>query len=90
MLTRAPRVRPPSVVRASVSGTASKAITPPSTDTAVRQQPPTATEPPTSVAAAAAGAATSSRIPSGPPETAATFPTSRTIPVNTCQGYRAR
>ena len=81
-----PAPRLPSEVRVSVSGTASKAIPRPVTETAVRQQPLTATESPIAVAAAVSGASISSRIPPLPVSTEATRPTSRTMPVNTSQG----
>src|SRR5262249_27110058 len=80
--TRAPAVRPPSDVRASVSGTASNAIRPSVTSTAVRQQPSIETESPTAVAAAVAGASISSRTPPSWPAMPCVRPTSFTIPVN--------
>src|SRR5579871_962865 len=72
----------PSEVRASVSGTASNAILPSSTRTAVRQQPLTATESPSAVVAAVTGASSSRRIPVPTAAIEATRPTSLTIPVN--------
>ena len=57
----------------------------PSTDSAVRHTPLTATESPTWTRGAVSGASTM-RTPSVPPSTAATLPTSFTMPVNTTQG----
>src|SRR3954469_5478277 len=81
-LTGLPGSRRPSAVRASVSGTTSKARGP-SASITVRQTPATATESPTAALAAVSAAATTSRESSK--ET--TVPSSRTIPVNMRQGY---
>ena len=82
----------PSVERESVSGTAWKTSRSPSTDSAVRQTPSIATEPP--IVDARRGAA-APRSRAAMPSVArrrreTTEPTSRTIPVNTSQGYSAR
>src|SRR5580765_3335874 len=74
----------PRPVRASVSGTTSKARLPALLSTTVRQTPATETESPTAELAAVSVPLTTSREPSK----AATVPTSRTIPVNMRQRLR--
>ena len=69
-------------MRASVSGTASNAIRPFESSTAVRQTPLTEIESPTAVTAAVSGASISIRTPPSRPLIPAVVPTSRTIPVN--------
>jgi len=84
--TSASTVRPPSVVRASVSGTAVNAMRPSATSVAVRSTPSIDTESPSAVRAAVSGPSMTRRVPSPPPSTDTTVPRSLTIPVNTSSG----
>src|SRR5579884_3590811 len=82
-LTASPTASEARVLRASVSGTASKASVPPSTAVTVRQTPSTATESPIATVGAVAAAETTSRAPSDEASIVSTRPSSFTIPVNT-------
>ena len=69
-------------MRASVSGTASKASCVSPAATTVRQTPSIATESPIAAPRAVSGASIASRTPSAPPSSETTVPTSRISPVN--------